>query len=84
MGNEKIITLENLGVFKTLIETKMSENLGETDKTAFSISANSWNALAESRGGLNYSANTTFESTDISAVKISGGYWNVDERRIEI
>lgn len=30
------------------------------------------------------SFNTTFESTNISAAKIRGGYWNVDERRIEI
>lgn len=30
------------------------------------------------------SFNTTFESTNISTAKISGGYWNVDERRIEI
>lgn len=79
MGNGKIIALENLSVFKTLIETKMSENLGKTDKTAFLISANSWNALAESMGGLNYSAeildNTITASDNVDI------WFNIDSRQ---
>lgn len=66
MGNKKIITLENLGVFLTLIETKMSETLVERAKQSFSISANDWNLLSETKGGLSYSAEISDENITVS------------------
>lgn len=66
MWNEKTITLKNLGVFKTLIETKIYENLGGTGKTSFSITASNWNPLNESRGGLNYTAEISDDRITVS------------------